>query len=367
MWPYGLLLAAPVIASFLAFGRASQLLHAKTTPKISTRVGDCRLMVMFAVILALMVGLRHEVGGDWLNYLPHVDAALEMNWKEGLRSGGDPAYGLLTWLSAHLGLGIYGVNLICAAVFTFGLLVFARNSPQPWLVLSVAVPYLVIVVAMGYTRQGVAIGLAMVGLVALHNGRLWTFALWLFGAALFHKSALILVPLAVFAGRKSWIALLGVLTVGVLMVVFLLLDYVDNLVAGYITDQYVSSGAHIRVAMNALPATIFIVLRKRFGLTDSQQAFWTWMSLGALAFIPLLAISPSSTAVDRVALYWIPLQLFVWPRLPQAMGLGVATQRQWLTVVLSYTVAVQFVWLFFADYSWAWIPYRFYPLEWLWS
>ena len=367
MWPYWLLLAVPVVAAVLAFGGATQSLTTKTTQISRTRTSDYRSMALFAVILALMVGWRHEVGGDWFNYLPLVDKTLEMNWKEGLQFGGDPAYGLLTWLSAHLGLGIHGVNLICGAVFTSGLIVFTRNSPQPWLVLCIAVPYLVIVVAMGYTRQGVAIGLAMVGLVALHQGRMWSFALWLLGAALFHKSALILVPLAVFAGRKNWVAVVGVLSASVLMVVFLLLDHIDNLVAGYITDQYASSGAHIRVAMNALPAIIFIVFRQRFGLTDAQQAFWTWMSLGALAFIPLLVISPSSTAVDRVALYWIPLQLFVWSRLPQAMGQSAGTQRQWLAVVLSYTVAVQFVWLFFADNSGAWIPYRFYPLEWLWS
>jgi hypothetical protein len=367
MWPYWLLLAVPVVAAYLAFGGSSQSLPAKTTQISRIRQREYLSMTIFALILALVVGWRHEVGGDWLNYLPSVDAALGMNWKEGLRSGGDPAYGLLTWLSAHLGFGIYGVNLFCGAVFTGGLLVFARNSPQPWLVFCVAVPYLVIVVAMGYTRQGVAIGLAMVGLVALHQRRLWVFALWLLGAALFHKSALILVPLALFAGRKSWVAVLGVLAAGLLMVALLLLDHIEKLVAGYVTDQYASSGAHIRVAMNALPATIFIVFRKRFGLTDAQQSFWTWMSLGALAFIPLLAISPSSTAVDRVALYWIPLQLFVWPRLPQALGQSVSTQRQWLTIVLFYTLAVQFVWLFFADNSWAWIPYRFYPVEWLWS
>ncbi len=91
------------------------------------------------------------------------------------------------------------------------------------------------------------------------------------------------------------------------------------------------------------------------------------MSLGALAFIVLLAVSPSSTAVDRVALYWIPLQLFVWSRLPQAMGQRAGTQRQWLAVVLAYAFAVQFVWLFYADHSHAWLPYQFYPWEWLWQ
>jgi hypothetical protein len=127
-----------------------------------------------------------------------------------------------------------------------------------------------------------------------------------------------------------------------------------------------SSGAAIRIAMNAVPALVFLVFRKRFGLTDAQRIFWTWMSLGALAFIGLLVVTPSSTAVDRVALYWIPLQLYVWSRVPQAMGQRTGTRRQWLALVLAYSFAVQFVWLIFADHSYAWLPYQFYPWVWLW-
>jgi hypothetical protein len=282
-------------------------------------------------------------------------------------SGGDPAYGLLTWISANVGGGIYLVNLVCAFVFVAGLLDFVRNSPQPWLTMCVAVPYLVIVVAMGYTRQGVAIGLAMVGLVALNKGQIYIFASWLILAALFHKSALIMLPVAVFSGRKNWVALLGVLLVGVMMFMLLLAEHVDNLVSGYITDEYASSGAGIRVAMNAVPAALFLIFRDRFNLTKSQKSFWIWMSIGALIFILLLVVSPSSTAVDRVALYWIPLQLFVFSRLPQAMGKIARTQRQWVVAVVLYAFTVQFVWLFYADHSYAWIPYQFYPWIWLWS
>ena len=233
--------------------------------------------------------------------------------------------------------------------------------------MRVAVPYLVMGVAMGYTRQGVAIGLVMAGLVALNKGQIYKFAGWLILAALFHKSALIMLPVAVFSGRKNWVALLGVMLAGVMMFLLLLAEYVNNLVAGYITDEYASSGAGIRVAMNALPATIFLIFRNRFNLTPSQKSFWVWMSVGALTFIPLLAVSPSSTAVDRVALYWIPLQLFVWPRLPQAMGQRAGTQLQWVAIVLVYAYLVQFVWLFYADHSFAWLPYQFYPWVWLWS
>jgi hypothetical protein len=317
-------------------------------------------------LLVLVIGLRHEVGGDWGSYL----LALEEITNEPLQkvlSNGDLAYNLLNWLAAETELGIYFVNTVCSALFAWGLLAFCRAQPRPWLALVVAVPYLVIVVAMGYTRQGVAIGLAMLGLVALNQGQLYKFTCWLILAALFHKSALIVLPVAAFSGRKKWGALLGVLLVGVLMFMLLLAEHVDFLLAGYIIDEYASSGAGIRVAMNALPAALFLIFRNRFDLTPSQKSFWVWMSLGGLTLILLLAVSPSSTAVDRMALYWIPLQLFVWSRLPQAMGQRAGTQRQWAAMVLVYSFAVQFVWLFYADHNYAWLPYQFYPWVWLWS
>lgn len=361
---YWLLLVLPVLCVLLA---ASSMGRTTTAVAFIDTKTHHLTMGGFAFLLVLIIGFRHEVGADWIHYVEPLERALQLSLLEGTMAGGDPAYGLLTWLSAHLGGGVYLVNLVCAMVFVWGLVKFALNSPQPWLTLCVAVPYLVIVVAMGYTRQGVAIGLAMMGLVALHQGRLYRFAAWLVAAALFHKSALILLPLAVFSGRKNWVSVLGVLLIAGLMYILLLAEYVDFLVAGYLTAQYESSGAAIRIAMNALPAAIFLVFRNRFGLKPAQQSFWTWMSLGALAFILLLAVSPSSTAVDRVALYWIPLQLFVWSRLPQAMGQCAGTQRQWLAVVLAYAFAVQFVWLIYADHSYAWLPYQFYPWVWLWQ
>jgi hypothetical protein len=89
--------------------------------------------------------------------------------------------------------------------------------------------------------------------------------------------------------------------------------------------------------------------------------------VAGLAFIGLLATSPSSTAVDRIALYWIPLQLYVWSRLPAAMAHTNYAQLPWIFGVLSYSFAVQFVWLFYADHSFAWVLYQFYPWVWLWQ
>lgn len=322
---------------------------------------------LYFVMLLLMVGFRYQVGGDWIHYLEPVELALNQSLKEAVALPGDIAYNTLAWLSAHAGTGLYGVNILCAGVFSYGLMVFCQSSPRPWLSLAVAVPYLVIVVAMGYTRQGVAIGLVMLAFVALDKGSISKFVAWVVVAALFHKTALILIPMAIFAGRSNWVSIVGVLLTAVMMFFFLLAEHVNHLIAGYIADQYASSGAAIRIAMNALPAAVFLTFRYRFNLSLAQRNFWTWMSLAGLVFIGLLAISPSSTAVDRLALYWIPLQLYVWSRLPAAMEHTNNAQLPWVFGVLSYSFAVQFVWLFYADHSFAWVPYQFYPWVWLWQ
>ena len=319
--------------------------------------------------LTLMIGLRHQVGGDWGSYLVSVDVTTSLTLFEALnRSGNDPADSLFSWLAAQSGLGIYLVNSVYGALFTWGLLVFCRSQPRPWLALTVAVPYLITVVAMGYSRQGVAIGLILLGMVALKNKSVLKFFLWVALAATFHKSAIILIPLAVLSGtRRRFVTFFWVIVTTSVLFVLMVQESVDFLVKGYITDQYESSGAAIRVAMNAIPAALFLLMRKRFQLAPDQHIFWTWMALGALAFIALLYVSPSSTAVDRVALYWIPLQIFVWSRVPDAMGNHGAKNSGWVSAVVAYSAAVHFVWLFFATHSGYWLPYQFYPWVWLWQ
>jgi hypothetical protein len=214
----------------------------------------------------------------------------------------------------------------------------------------------------------VAIGLSMLALVALDKGKVMTFVLWIAIAALFHKSAVILVPMAVLAGTKQklWV-LIWVCGVASLLFVLLLQESVDSLQSEYLVGEYQSSGAVIRIAMNALPALLFLFFRRRFSLTIEQQSFWTWAALSALVFVVLLYLSPSSTAVDRVALYWIPLQLFVWSRMPIALGSNIFNKKIWISLITLYSAAVMFVWLGFGANAVAWLPYKFYPWEWFWS
>ncbi len=361
MWPYWVLFLLP------AYWAVTRL---KPTPNMAQPALRNHFPPVWRgifILLVLMIGFRHEVGGDWTSYIEHVHRMADASIATALAEK-DPAYGFFNWLAAMSGTGVYLVNLLCAVFASWGILVFCRAQPRPWLALVVAVPYLITVVVMGYSRQGVSIGVSMLGMVALGQGRVLRFVLWIVLAAVFHKSALILIPLAVLAdSRRRLFTLLWVAVTGIVLFVLLLQESIDSLVSGYIESEYQSSGAAIRVAMNAVPAALFLIFRKRFQLSPNERAFWTSMAWTALLFLVLLKVSPSSTAVDRVALYWIPLQLFVLSRLPNALGQRDDKNAVWVYTVVAYCAAIHFIWLLYAESAAAWLPYQFYPWVWLWQ
>ena len=218
---------------------------------------------LIGITLTLFIGLRHEVGGDWFSYIPYMTRTEGIPLAEAMAIG-DPGYNALNWLFANNPPGIYGVNLVSGAIFSAGLVLFCRAQPRPWLTLCLAIPYLVIVVAMGYSRQGVALGLIMPGLLALERGRLWPFLFAMAAAATFHSTALVMLAFVMPAVRGHTIVnralrLLILLIVGAALAQTFLVARIDYLMAGYIEAEYQSEGAAIRVAMNLLPGMLLLL------------------------------------------------------------------------------------------------------------
>ena len=314
-----------------------------------------------AFFFTLLIGLRDKVGGDWASYFPYLERSLGIPLAAVFLED-EPGYGLLNWIAANWGGDVYLVNIICGLVFTIGLLIFCRAQPRPWLALTLAFPYLITVVAMGYSRQGVAIGLEMIALLALQRDRLIQFLGWIALAASFHRTVLVLLvlPASTLSGNLRFSQLLRLLLLigsayGLYSAV--IAPDIDYYVQGYIEAQYQSQGALIRVLLCLLPALVFFFNRRRFKLPADTQRIWTFMSLLAVAAAIGLFTIASSTAVDRLALYLIPLQIFVGSRIPDTRIFGIAP-ASWNQLLIAFSLAVLLGWLLFAAHSQYWLPYR---------
>jgi hypothetical protein len=312
-----------------------------------------------ALLMTAVIGLRFHVGADWTAYDAIFRQASLVPAERYLRAG-DPGYQFVNLLVHRSGGGIWLVNLICAAIFTWGLTLFAAAQERPWLAMVVAIPYLVIVVSMGYTRQGASIGFIMAGIASyLKHGSLLRLAFYAVAAASFHRTAVAVLPLIALAkDRRVLVNAILVALVTYLLYSVFVSSGIHRFVRIYIERSYQSEGATVRVLMTALPAILFLVRSRYGGFTDRERVLWRNVSIAALGCLVLLPVAGTSTAIDRMALYLLPLQPAILSR-PQLFlterPLGAAT-------MIAYSAAVQFVWLSFANFASFWRPYQLYAL-----
>ena len=116
-----------------------------------------------------------------------------------------------------------------------------------------------------------------------------------------------------------------------------------------------SDGALIRVSMNVVAALAFFAFRKRWNRQFDDGHIWELIAWASLASLPLLLVA--TTAVDRMALYFLPLQVIVFCRLPLLVNHKQTSQIVTASIIGGYA-AVLFVWLNYAVHAKCWLPYK---------
>jgi hypothetical protein len=316
--------------------------------------------VLGLLVICLMIGFRYHVGGDWVPYVHIFERAQYQDFSE-LGRYGDVGYQAINWTAQKLSFPFWSVNLATGIIFSWGLARFAGSTPNPWTAVVVAIPYLVIVVSMGYTRQGAAIGILMCAIADFQKrGSLTRVATYIFVAAFFHKTAVVCLPLFFFGARGSKTVNFTLLVAfSVVLYQFFLSDSLDVLRKNYIESEYSSSGALIRILLSSLPAALFLMTKKRFAFSPDEERVWTNYSYAALLMLFLFAISPSSTAVDRIGLYLLPLEVAILTALPSIFKHANLVK----VAVIAFSFAVQFTWLNFGTHAALWLPYQTYLSE----
>ena len=332
---------------------------------------DLMLWILMSLFILIVIGTRYEVGGDWDNYLAHLARASSRDFISAAITNTELGYGALNWISAKLGMGIYGVNTFCGAILVFGTAFFCRRQPIPWLAWLIATPYLLVVVGMGYTRQSVAVGFLLLGLVALENKKVWRYFLLILAGYFFHKTVLLMAPLGILVWRRNAWFKGGIIVLLCVFFVWAIIAYRAQILSNlaepgeffrlvskyFMGSQWSSSGALPRVLMNAMPSFLFLslLLLKRWPKSSDNQMLWAAIAIASIA--SLYFVGHISTAIDRINIYFIPIQLYVWSRIP-LLWPDIKTQTA-ITIGIYLVYFSSFmVWLFMANHAYEWIPYR---------
>ena len=320
------------------------------------------LLLLGALITVLFVGLRYYVGADWPTYRQQFVDANDLTLIDLIAfHKGDAGFYTLMFLLRMMGLHYWALNIVCAAIFTWGLFRFARRLPNPWLAVTVAVPYLTIAIAMSATRQSTALGFVFLALVAYAERRTRGFLGWSAAAVLFHTSAILTVPFAGLSFAKTkFQAILIVVAIGVLGWLVLGSPF-QGYSMRYLNESVQSTGLIFRVGMSAVAAVLFLTtVRQRIGMAPHERSLWTNYSLFALAAMALAVAYPTSTALDRMLIYTFPLQILTLSLIPFVSPKETPVLP--ILAIILYLSAILFVFLNFGVNAPAYIPYRMYPL-----
>jgi len=311
------------------------------------------------VLFVLFIGLRHEVGGDWVGYLLITERISQGSLLDATKDQ-EFLYSLLTWCSTKVGTGVYGANLVGAMIFCTGLFAFCARLPHRWLALAAATPFLVVVAVMSANRQGMAIGIILFLMAGWRNTSLIKRSAGILVAGLFHTSALILLVLAVADLRISRTrkALLVLVTTSACLFLMSQSDdswhryttiYVDQ------SDGAYSAGAIFHLILNLAPAFVMLGSQQRWAAVTEE-----WPLLRQLCWmaIALLVLSPFFTvAVGRMSLYLFPISIVFFAYLPVFFRKGVGRALVRVGSV-GAQAGVLATWLLFANTAHTYRPYQ---------
>tara|TARA_Y100000589_G_scaffold105472_1_gene99932 strand:- start:3204 stop:4268 length:1065 start_codon:yes stop_codon:yes gene_type:complete len=313
------------------------------------------------LFFSIFIGLRTEVGCDWEQYIKLFDTIR--------RTSGtifiprlEPTYFFLNFIFMQWEYGYYFINLVCGIIFSYCLIKFCASLTRPWLALCIAYPYFIMVVSMGYTRQSVAIGISLLALTVLEKNQFYRSVLLIILASTFHRSALfyLFAPFlyTLQSGRfNNFIKFLITIPIGFYFIEQFILTKFEIFQSSYLDQNLTSSGAYIRVILLIIPSIIYLFNLKKFKLSDIYKKIFSVMAFTSFLALIVLGTNFSSTAVDRLALNLLPLQIVVASYMPDT-GIFQIGKFPWKIFIILLSFSVLVVWLNYAVHSFCWIPYK---------
>ena len=106
--------------------------------------------------------------------------------------------------------------------------------------------------------------------------------------------------------------------------------------------------------MNALPGGLLLIYYREFHAKFLTPLHWYLIAIASLLL--LVASVFDSTAVDRLAIYVVPLQIYVWTRMALLFNRKEWVAMSMVSIIILYGAALGF-WLNFANHADDWVPY----------
>lgn len=326
--------------------------------------------ILILVIFTILIGLRFEIGPDWVLYSKMMERAKDLNLSE-IFFEVEPGFAFFNWIGAQLD-AIYLVNSLSALIFLTGLISYAKKQTYPWLSLTIAFPILIVMVGMGLTRQSIALGIEFFSLVAMDERKYIKSLIILLAASLFHISSIFLFVLYAPQVLKNIFRpkLIIVLVPIFSIFIVLFLDNIEYVINAYF-DVYIINKHNLNFSYNLssvilkiLPtvfASVILIFNKFkfFALSNKENVhLYERMAYLVLILFSYLILRPQNTIfIDRFAIYLYPLTIYVFNKTIDFKFFNIS-RFDYHLIYISGAFLYTTIWLFFAYHRYDFVPYK---------
>ena len=323
-----------------------------------------------AIIFILLFGFRKNIGGDWINYEIYYNTInshfnpFKFNLLEN-----DYLFDLINWISFNFDLSYYFVNFLNFCIFIIFFSIFITKFKYPVTALLLAIPYVIIVAGTGYVRQASAFGFLLIAILYLIDKKILLFLTFIILGTLFHKTVflmVILLPIVLFDFKKninfifdikSIIAIIVLIIISVFFY-YIFLQHKFSFILYYYVGEgrfFSSSGGIFRFLPYLFSSILFLLYYKNINLKITEYKIYFFYSIFIIICTPL--VYKYSSAIDRILLYFYPIQLLILSQLHVIFK--DIKNRIFYNGIITMFVIIQFlIWVYFGKYSKHWLYYN---------
>ena len=324
---------------------------------------------LIALFFIIFIGLRSEIGCDWLRYKEMIDELSSTNFSDILINNfvSGPNYVIkelghviITLVSGN----IYILNLIYALIFVAPLFYYCSKLKRVYLSLLIAYPYYIVVVGMGPIRQAACISILMLSIILVSKNKylyhffLTTFALLIHQFSILFNCFLLLPKVPKIFKEKLSKTYIAAFIVVIALVLYSSPSYIIRIYYYLTIPQELlgeAKGAIYIWLINFLPSLIFLLNMRKFNFNPYFNKIFTIFSIFEVVMLPLVFFK--SVVAYRLLLYLFPSTIYITSYIPDIKIFKI--KSSYLVNSIIFISFLSFIfWLKFAFHSECWLPYK---------
>jgi len=322
-----------------------------------------------ALSFILFIGLRSEIGCDWLRYEQMFEKLSSKSFLDILINNfvsgpnnviKEFGHILITLFSRN----IYVLNLIYAIIFVAPLFYYCSRIKRAYLSLLISYPYYIVVVGMGAIRQAACISILMLSIFLVSKSKYLYHLLLTTFSLLIHQFSILfncflLIPLVpkILKGKLSKKYVLASIVVLILFLYsspsYLIKIYYYITIPSALLGE--AKGAIFIWLINFFPSLIFLLNSRKFNFNPYLNQIFITFSIFVIAMLPLVFFK--SVIAYRLLLYAFPSTIFITANIPDLKIFKIKSFYIVNSIIVISFLSLIF-WLNFAYHASCWLPYK---------